>query len=80
MKKALVCPNEPVENGYRIAQVELAENIFDVADPMYWFDCNDDVAADLWYFNVTENLIKEVPKPIRIAATNQPITTGSQTI
>jgi hypothetical protein len=74
MKKALVCPNEPVTNGYRIAQVEPAENIFDVAEPLYWMDCSDDVIADRWYFDSTENTIKEVSKLL------QSTTSGSQTL
>jgi hypothetical protein len=74
MKKALVCPNEPVQNGYRVAQVEPAENIFGVAEPLYWLDCNDDVVADQWYYDTTDKTIKEVPKPVV-----QPTTTGSQT-
>jgi len=53
MKKALICPNQPVNffdgsSGYRIAQVELADNIFSVADPLYWTDCADDGVADSW--------------------------------
>jgi hypothetical protein len=61
MKKALISPNESKANGYRIAQVEPAENIFPVADPMYWIDCADDVVADQWYFDPTENTIKQIP-------------------
>jgi len=85
MKKALICPNEPVNffdesSGYRIAQVEPAENIFGVAEPLYWLDCNDEVVADFWYYDVTDRKIKEVPVPVTVAANNQPTTTGSQTL
>jgi len=48
MKFALVCPNEPVLNGYRIAQIE--EMVFPVGEPTYWMECADDVVADEWYF------------------------------
>lgn len=64
MKKALICPNELVPNGFRVAQVEPAENIFPVADPLYWTDCADDVVADFWYFDPSENTIKKVAKPL----------------
>jgi hypothetical protein len=74
MKKALICPNEPVSHGYRVAQVEPAENIFPVAEPTYWLDCSDDAVADKWYYDTIDNIVKEVPKPI------QPTTTGSQTL
>ena len=80
MKKALVCPNEPAHNGYRIAQVESAENIFGVAEPLYWIDCADDVVADQWYFDTTDNTIKEVPKPVIVTANNQPKSSGAQVI
>jgi hypothetical protein len=68
MKKALICPNEPLnlinqKTGYRVAQVETAESIFPVADPLYWLDCSDEVVADFWYFDLDDATIKEVPVP-----------------
>jgi len=80
--KALVCPNEPVPNGYRIAQVEPDDKIFAVADPLYWMDCNDDVIADESYFDTTEEIIKVIKglTKLIVTANNQPVTTGSQTL
>lgn len=77
MKKALICPNEPVnffdgKTGYRIAQTETAENIFPVADPLYWVDCADEVMSDFWYFDPADSAIKAVPvppPPIKISGT-----------
>jgi len=63
MKKALISPNEPVQAGYRVAQVEPAENIFLVADPLYWVDCADDVIADQFWFDPSDETIKAVPVP-----------------
>lgn len=68
MKKALICPNEPVDffdgkAGYRVAQTKPSENIFSVADPLYWVDCADEVAADVWYFDPADATIKAVPVP-----------------
>ena len=68
MKKALISPQEQINNfdgtnGYRVAQVEPPENIFDVAGELYWVDCVDDVVADQYYFDTTENIIKPVPVP-----------------
>ena len=80
MKKALVCPNEPVTYGYRIAQVEPSENIFGVAEPLYWMNCDDNVIADQWYFDTNDNVIKEVPKPQVTQIGSQPSSTGSQTL
>lgn len=59
MKFALICPNEPVANGYRIAQV--VTEIFPVGEPTYWMDCADDVVADLWYFDTATQQITIVP-------------------
>jgi len=59
MKFALVCPNEPVNNGYRIAQVEAT--IFPVGEPTYWVECADDVVADLWYFDTATQQPTLVP-------------------
>jgi hypothetical protein len=68
MKKALISPQEQVNNfdgttGYRVAQVEEAENIFDVAGELHWVDCADDVVADQFYFDTTANAILEKPVP-----------------
>jgi hypothetical protein len=62
MKFALICPNEPVLNGYRVAQVE--EVTFPVGDPTYWMGCADDVVADQWYFNTATQQITIVPPVI----------------
>jgi hypothetical protein len=66
MKKALISPNEPAQTGYRVAQVEPEENIFSVADPLFWTDCADDVVADqFWYDPINQQIIpvpsKELP-------------------
>ena len=59
MKFALICPNEPRLDGYRVAKVE--EVTFPVGEPTYWMECADDVVADLWYFNTTTQQITIVP-------------------
>ena len=52
MKNALISPNEKVyfdnaEIGERIAEVEMQP--FEVALPLYWIPCEDDVVADIYY-------------------------------
>ena len=42
--KALISPIEPRETGYRVAQVD--SESFEVAQPLFWVDCTDDVKAD----------------------------------
>lgn len=59
MKYALICPNEPVNNGYRIAEV-LPTEAWPPAPPTYWMECADDVNADEWYFDTTTNTITKI--------------------
>lgn len=57
MKTALISPEEPVYSydgtylGDRVAQVEPPENVFPVADPMFWVSCADDVMQDMFYWD-----------------------------
>jgi hypothetical protein len=66
---ALISPNELIYSydgtylGQRIAQVELDENIFEVASPLYWFPCNNDVVANQFYFDANTKLIFPLPEP-----------------
>ena len=60
MKYALICPNELVTNGYRIAEVQPTK-AWIPADPTYWLECADDVVADLWYFDTSTNTITQNP-------------------
>jgi len=59
MKYALICPNEPVENGYRIAEV--VATTFPVGQPTYWLECADDVVANQWYYDTTTNVPTIIP-------------------
>jgi hypothetical protein len=84
MKKALISTIEPREHfdgskGYRVAQVESIGNEFPVAKDLYWLDCEDDVVADLFYFDTTTNSI--LPVPVFVPELQpQPKTIGTQTI
>jgi hypothetical protein len=60
-KKALISTIEPRESGYRVAQVEDAANIFGVADALFWVDCADDVIADQFWYDPSDQLIKANP-------------------
>mgnify|MGYP003654775030 CR=1 FL=1 len=67
MKKALISPNEKVYDyednylGERIAEV--SDNEFPVASPLYWIDCDDNVTAELYYFDPTTDLCELIPQP-----------------
>ena len=61
MKKALICPSGVNEHGYRVAQVE--QETFEVAEPLFWVDCADDVEQDKFFFDPQDNTIKPIPAP-----------------
>ncbi len=58
MKKALISPNEPVLTGYRVAEVE--QNSFEVAIPLFWVDCDDNVVADQFWYDPEDSVIKPI--------------------
>jgi len=79
MKKALISTIEAITNfdgstGFRIAQVENENNIFEVAEGLYWIDCDDNVIADLWYFDTDKQVILAVPQNTQ--KLTQPATNG----
>jgi hypothetical protein len=62
--KALISPLEPRQNGYRVAQV--SNDTFEVANPLFWIDCDNNVVADHWYYDTTDEKIKQLtewPEP-----------------
>lgn len=75
--KALISTIEPRETGYRVAQVEQAENIFPVAEDLFWFDCADDVVADEFWYDPADQSIKPVPTP---EPQTQPTVGGAETL
>jgi hypothetical protein len=82
MKYALVCKNEPREQGYRVA--EIVDSIpFEPAPDHMWVECADDLVADAKWYDPTDNTYKDFPPPPVAQASvaeNQPTTTGTQTI
>jgi hypothetical protein len=59
MKFALVSPQEVVLDGQRIAEV--AETPFEIAQPLHWVPCDDDVATNTHYFVLKTNSIAPIP-------------------
>ena len=49
----------PIANSCRVAQV--ANQTFEVAEPLFWTPCADDVVADWYYYNTSDGQI--YPKP-----------------
>jgi hypothetical protein len=60
-KKALISSVEPRESGYRVAQVEDVANIFEVGVGLEWVDCADNVVADQFWYDPSDELIKPFP-------------------
>ena len=58
MKYALICPNEPVKGGYRVAQV--VDITFAIAEPTYWLECSDSVIPELVYLDPVDKVIKPI--------------------
>lgn len=66
MKKALISPNESVIHydgstvlGHRIAEVH--NTGFDVALPLHWIDCADDLVVSTHYYDAADSTIKSIP-------------------
>jgi hypothetical protein len=95
MKNALISPNEQVSYisawdgqtpvytvlGQRVAQV--ADTQFEVAPPLFWLACADDVIAIGFYYSEISLAIVAIPEsppqPTPVVS-DQPVTTGSQTL
>lgn len=67
MKQALISPEEKVYKydgallGDRVAEVTTQP--FEVASPLFWVACADDVVADQWYYNTITYAIDTIPAP-----------------
>jgi hypothetical protein len=68
-----------VPDSWRVAQVQ--ETTFEVASPLFWTDCADNVVADEWYYQTSTGLILQIPAPAPIpSAPSQQTTEGAQTL
>jgi hypothetical protein len=92
MKNALISPNESVSyisawsgskaiytvipNAERVAEV--AASPFEVAPPLFWVACEDNVVADLFYYDSVTTTILATPEPAPMPP--QPTTSGTQTL
>lgn len=77
--KALIASNEQCSTGYRVAQVEANENIFPVAESLFWVDCGEDVVADLFWYDPQDQTIKPVVFEHQ-SPNNKPTVEGAQTL
>ena len=70
-KEALISPNEPVETGYRVAQVVDQYQTFEVGQPLFWVECADNVVADQFWYNPQTQTIEPNPPYIPTAEENK---------
>lgn len=63
MKEALISTIEPRETGYRVAQVVAEGETFPVAPALFWTPCADDVVADQFWYDPSDDQIKPIPVP-----------------
>lgn len=66
-KKALISTVESRELGYRVAQVEDATNTFETAESLFWIDCADNIVADQFWYDPSDELIKPFPVIVKDA-------------
>lgn len=77
MKYALICKNEPREQGYRVAEIVDAIP-FEPSSEHFWQECDDTLKADDKWFDPSNNTYKNFPN--QQSFKDQPTTTGTQTI
>lgn len=80
MKYALVCPLIKIETGFLISDV--SENIFEVALPLFWVECDDFVVSQEYWYNPETKEILQIPLPEPIIELNnvQSLSEGTQTL
>ncbi len=64
-----------IPNAQRVAEV--TQSVFEVAPPLVWTDCADNIVADEWYYDSETKTFVVVPQP---APRPQPVVGGAQTL
>lgn len=67
-----------IPNAERVAEVSTTQ--FEVASPLFWIACADDVIADQFYYDSLTQTIIATPEPTPHPTLTQPVSTGAQTI
>ena len=66
MKNSLISPNEKIYKydgtllGERVAEV--SDTTFEVNPILFWVECNDEVVADMFYYDTQTQTIIAVPQ------------------
>jgi hypothetical protein len=64
MKKALISPLERKESAIRVVEVVEDGQEYDVCEPFYWIECNDDIHPNHFYFDDNDKTFKLLPNAI----------------
>lgn len=52
--------SEPIPNSYTVADVVNPDDIFEVASPLEWKDCDDNVTGYDWYWDTINNTFVQI--------------------
>jgi hypothetical protein len=64
-----------IPNAERVAEV--LSTTFEVAPPLFWVDCADNIVADQWYYDSVTTTFVVTPEPV---PPPQPVVDGAQTL
>lgn len=70
--------NTVIANSARVCQLELDENVFGVAEVLFWQDCSEEIIPDFHYFDTQDKQFKVIPQSALYP--DQPVVEGTQTI
>ena len=59
--KALISTIEPIETGYRVAQVH--EIGFEVSNQFYWVECENHIESDRYWYDPNTQTFTEIILP-----------------
>lgn len=62
--KALISTLEPRETGYRVAQIVYDDHVFEVANTLFWVNCAEEIVADQFWYDPSDQTIKPIPQDI----------------
>ena len=62
-----------IPDSARVAEV--SDQSFEVAPPLFWADCGDEIVADQWYYDTVSQQFVVIPAPAP-----RPGTEGVQTV
>lgn len=61
-------PPEPIWTNieYSCRVAEVSDSAFEVAQPLFWIECDDNIVADRFYYNTQDNNIYPTPNDVEM--------------